>query len=112
MQSVAFQARASTHFFHVLVPGGLFIGYLIWPLQGFVWPLVSTLASLKCRSRWCREITAREAELALEPLGISIPHDYMGTIVQPTCVSLVLFFASDLAWQTFSCLVGWAVFMI
>merc|ERR1719203_678607 len=105
MQSVAFQARASIHLFHVLVPGGLFFGYLIWPLQGFVWPLVSTLTWLRCRSRWVRDTTAREAELALEPLNVSIPHDYMGTIVQPTSVSLVLFFASDAAWQTFGCLV-------
>jgi len=112
MQGVAFEARLSSHLFHVLVPGSLFIGYLIWPLQGFLWPFVSGLATLRCKYRRTRAVSAREAELHLEPLGISLPHDYMGTIVQPTACSLVLFFSSDVAWQTFACLVGWSVFMV
>jgi len=41
-----------------------------------------------------------------------LPHDYMGTIVQPTSCSLVLFFASDVAWQTFACLICWSIFMV
>mmetsp|Transcript_38234 Transcript_38234/g.80987 ORF Transcript_38234/g.80987 Transcript_38234/m.80987 type:complete len:729 (+) Transcript_38234:245-2431(+) len=112
MQGVAFDARVAGHLFHVLVPGGLFIGYLIWPLQGFLWPFVSALASLRCCYRRAKVASARVAEVALEPLGVSLAHDYMGTIVQPISCSLVLFFASDVAWQTFACLIGWSLFMV
>jgi len=114
LQDVAWQARASEHLFHMLVPGGLFFGYVMWPLQGFVWPFVSALGSLRCwhRRSWASPLTAREAEQALEPLGISLGHDYMGNVVQPVCCSLLLFFASGVAWQIFLCLGGWSLFMI
>jgi len=38
IENVTFQTRAAVHLFHVLVPGGFFLGYLLFPLQGFVWP--------------------------------------------------------------------------
>jgi len=114
IKEVSFQVRASVHFFHVLVPGTLFIGYLVWPLQGFVWPLVSTFTFLRCwhRRSIAPPLSVRKAELALEPLGLSIGHDYMGTVVQPTCCSLVLFFASGVAWQIFGFMALWSLFMI
>jgi len=114
IKEVSFQVRASVHLFHVLVPGALFIGYLIWPLQGFVWPLVSTFIFLRCwhRRSYTSDLTARQAELALEPLGMSIGHDYMGLVVQPVCCSLVLFFASGVAWQIFGFLALWCAFLV
>merc|ERR1740138_1610839 len=82
IEELSFQERTAVHLFHLLVPGCLFFGYLIWPLQGFVWPFVSTWAFLQCwRRRFAPTLTARQAEKALEPLGISIAHDYMGIIV-------------------------------
>eukprot|EP00434_Breviolum_minutum_P033907 symbB.v1.2.030000.t1/scaffold3336.1/size58873/6 len=97
---ISFQVRASVHLFHVLVPGSLFIGYLLFPLQGFVWPAVSTISFLRFwHSRsFTPELKAREAEKAMEPLGMSLGHDYMGFVVQPLSCSLTLFFASGVAW--------------
>merc|ERR1719323_1687966 len=43
---------------------------------------------------------------------MSIGHDYMGTVVQPACCSLVLFFASGVAWQIFGFMALWSLFMI
>ena len=88
------------------MPGSLFIGYLLFPLQGFVWsgqwrrgrwpvarPAVSSMSFLRfwrcalghegvATPRHSRSFTsdlqAREAEKALEPLGMSLGHDYMG----------------------------------
>ncbi|CAJ1376278.1 unnamed protein product, partial [Effrenium voratum] len=114
MQDLSFQVRASVSLFHVLVPGSLFIGYLLFPLQGFVWPFVSTMSCLRLWHRWSfvPELRAREAEKAFEPLGMSLGHDYMGFIVQPLSCSLTLFFASGVAWQTFGCLALWSIFMM
>jgi len=114
IKQVSFQVRSSVHLLHVLVPGTLFIGYLIWPLQGFVWPHVSNWMWLRWwhRKNWTSVLSARSAELALEPLGMSIGHDYMGTIVQPVSCSLALFFASGVAWQVFGFLALWAAFQI
>ncbi|CAK9114093.1 unnamed protein product [Durusdinium trenchii] len=114
MQDISFQVRASVHLFHVLVPGSLFIGYLLFPLQGFVWPAVSTMSFLRFwHSRsFTADLRAREAEKAMEPLGMSLGHDYMGFVVQPLSCSLTLFFASGVAWQTFGCLALWSLFMM
>lgn len=114
MQDISFQVRASVHLFHVLVPGSLFIGYLLFPLQGFVWPAVSTISFLRFwHSRsFTPDLKAREAEKAMEPLGMSLGHDYMGFVVQPLSCSLTLFFASGVAWQTFAFLAAWSAFMM
>jgi len=114
IKQVTFQVRSSVHLLHVLVPGTLFIGYLIWPLQGFVWPHVSNWMFLRWwhRKNWTSVLSARAAELALEPLGMSIGHDYMGTVVQPVSCSLALFFASGVAWQIFGFLALWSAFQI
>lgn len=113
IEDLTFQMRAAVHLFHVLVPGGLYLGYLLFPLQGFVWPFVSTLGVLRCRHGRVRgpELRAREAEHQLEPLGLSLGHDYMGHVFQPISCSLLLFFASSAVWQVFAFLALWAVFM-
>eukprot|EP00439_Symbiodinium_sp_Y106_P021289 s3461_g2.t1 len=100
MQDISFQVRASVHLFHVLVPGSLFIGYLLFPLQGFVWPFVYNMCVLRLwyRRSFTPDLTARQAEKAFEPLGMSLGHDYMGFVVQPLSCSLTLFFASGVAW--------------
>mmetsp|Transcript_91114 Transcript_91114/g.162175 ORF Transcript_91114/g.162175 Transcript_91114/m.162175 type:complete len:1004 (+) Transcript_91114:43-3054(+) len=112
LQDVSFEQEASTKLLNVLIPGGLFIGYIMWPLQGFLWPMLASLACLRYRSSCRQQVSAREAELSLEPLGISLAHDYMGHVVQPTCCCLMLFFASDAAWQAFLGLALWSAFMI
>lgn len=114
MEHVSFQAKASVHLFHCLMPGSLFIGYLLWPLQGFVWPFVSSLGCLQCMhgKEWMTKLSPRQAEHSLESLGLSLGHDYMGHIVQPVSCCLLLFFASGVAWQTFICLACWSLFMI
>jgi len=114
MQDISFQVRASVHLFHVLVPGSLFIGYLLFPLQGFVWPFVYNMCVLRLwyRRSFTPDLTARQAEKAFEPLGMSLGHDYMGFVVQPLSCSLTLFFASGVAWQTFGALAIWSAFMM
>lgn len=114
MQDISFQVAASGHLFHVLVPGGLFFGYLIFPLQGFVWPFVSVLTFRRWwhRLNFVGDLTARKAEKELEPLGYSAGHDYMGNVVQPVSCSIILFFASGYVWQLWACLAGWSVFMM
>eukprot|EP00927_Polykrikos_kofoidii_P046249 TRINITY_DN40466_c0_g1_i1.p1 TRINITY_DN40466_c0_g1~~TRINITY_DN40466_c0_g1_i1.p1 ORF type:complete len:1124 (-),score=145.74 TRINITY_DN40466_c0_g1_i1:188-3526(-) len=114
LQDIAKQAEVSVQIFHMLVPGGLFIGYIMWPFQGHVWPLVSTLTTLNFwHKRTCSgKLYARSAERALEPLGLSIAHDYMGSVVQPATCVIAIYFASGMAWQLFLCLAGWALFMI
>lgn len=114
IQDVTFQVRASVHLFHVLVPGGLFLGYLMFILQGFVWPFVSTLTALRFYHgrRLGPELTARMAERQLEPLGMSLGHDYMGQVCQPISCSFMLFFATGVCWQTFAFLALWSLFMM
>jgi len=141
MENVSAEVQASLKFFSLLVPGGLFIGYTMWPLQGFVWPLVSSFCCVRWRNlqkchrdsltnvielfggkvlrrldsgaqRASHDECARETELAFEPLGISLAHDYMGHIVQPTCCTMALFFASGVVWQVFVFLALWGLFMI
>ncbi|CAK0829730.1 unnamed protein product, partial [Prorocentrum cordatum] len=114
MQDISFQVAASGHLFHVLVPGGLFFGYLIFPLQGFVWPFVSVLTFRRWwhRLNFVPDLTARKAEKELEPLGYSAGHDYMGNVVQPVSCSIILFFASGYVWQLWACLAGWSIFMM
>jgi len=49
VEHIVYAQRTVARLFFFLFPGGLFVGYLMWPFAGFVWPYLSTLGALRCR---------------------------------------------------------------
>jgi len=114
LMEVSFQMEYGAKLWWMIVPG-YFIGYILWPLQGFVWPLLSDLAFMKCRYRKsCNAIvggaflTARAAEKKLEPFELGLANDYAGHIIQPLQCSLILFFGYAEVWTAFLWLAIWS----
>jgi len=138
-QAVTQEIHTSYMLYTMLVPGWLFIGFIVGNLVGLIVPwiqngaLVEIVFYCRCLPKWLndilimiipfnpqnmnwkgeqrKELTARKAEQVFAPGETNLAWEYADRIINPLLCMVSLFFLSPHMWCIFPQLTAWAAFM-
>jgi len=107
VRAIDWEGRVSQEIFSMFFPGS-FVGCLLWPLQGFMWPFLEGFLNLRIKK--ADNLTARIAERRLEALPIGLAWDYQGSLTCPVLGFLLVFLASSMVQEMLVLLAAWSAF--